>query len=305
MADPLDQDTIREHVTGLPDGRVRGPRTRAVFTVLSGEGRGQIYTMDGPVFVIGRAPDVDIAMLDDGLSRRHARVRRFGGMLCIEDLGSTNGTFVDGQPVRSQTRLTDGARIQLGKRAMLLFRLHDAVEHEMLCETHARTLLDPLTGIHNRAHLQQRLTWETARARQQDAPLSLLLLDIDHFKRINDTFGHAAGDEALRHVASWLAGAIREGDTVARFGGEEFAIVARGMDAQRAHRMGERIRELVAERAVPVADGALQLTVSVGVAHRAPGARTTSEALIEAADRALYASKAAGRNRVSSAPPPD
>ncbi len=298
-----EHDTFRDEAEELSGSVERGPRTEAVLTVLRGENPGALYTMDGPEAVIGRSPDVAIAIPDESLSRRHARIQRMGIAFAVEDLGSTNGTFIDGQRVRGLQPLEDGCRIFLGSRTVLHFRLHDRVELEAARTTRALTLRDPLTGAFNRRHLQERLWSEAAFAKRHNTPLSLILLDIDHFKVINDNHGHATGDAALRLIAQALTELTRQEDVLARFGGEEFALLARGIDRKGAIVLGERIRQSIAAQQLPVEQGTLTFTVSVGIAHSEGGNDADAQHMFEAADRALYAAKDAGRNNVSIAPP--
>lgn len=303
MSFPNEQDTIREEAGALSKSVSRGPRTRAVLTVLRGEGTGKLHIMEGKWLVIGRAPNVELSISDDALSRLHACIQRAEDGFVIEDLNSTNGTFVDGNPVQGHAPLSDGARIQLGSRAVLHFRLHDAVELGVVCEAHAQALRDPLTGVFNRRHFQDSLWAEVAFARRHRTPLSLLLLDIDHFKRINDEHGHATGDAALQLLAGKLSSLTREEDTLARYGGEEFALVARGISRAEVLNLAERIRQLIERQRIPAKSGFVDFTVSIGVAHWPAGEGNSAQALLEAADEALYESKRAGRNSVSIAPP--
>lgn len=165
-------------------------------------------------------------------------------------------------------------------------------------------LTDYLTGWHNRRFLQLRLREELARAQRQGSALSLLMLDLDQFKQINDGCGHLAGDEALREVAARVESQVRASDTAARFGGDEFAVLMPGADAAQAGRLAERIRAAVAHGPVEAGPGIeLPVTVSIGVASlRAPPAsgdlKALAEHLVAEADAALYRAKAAGRNRV-------
>jgi diguanylate cyclase (GGDEF)-like protein len=177
------------------------------------------------------------------------------------------------------------------------------VELQSVRQTHALTVRDPLTGAFNRRHLQDRLSAEAAYASRHDTPLALLLLDIDHFKRINDTHGHAAGDEALRMLSMLLTKLARCEDVVARFGGEEFALVVRGIDTQGTLALAERARREVALQRLQTETGTVSFTVSIGIAHCEHGDGSPAQRMFEAADRALYAAKGAGRNRVSLAPP--
>jgi diguanylate cyclase (GGDEF)-like protein len=220
----------------------------------------------------------------------------------LEDLGSTNGTFVDGVRISGVHALEDGCRVHLGTRTVLHFRLYDAVELAAACESYALTVRDPLTGVYNRRYLQDRLWSEAAYCRRHGTPLSLILLDIDHFKNINDVYGHAVGDDALRTLASTLLQLTRQEDVLARYGGEEFAVIARGIDRQSSLAFAERIRRSVEAQRIAVASGLVTFTVSLGVAHSESGDDSDVQALMETADRALYAAKEAGRNRISIAP---
>jgi len=165
--------------------------------------------------------------------------------------------------------------------------------------------IDSLTGIANRRHFDRVLDRELRRARREGRPLSLVFLDIDEFKRFNDTYGHARGDEVLRRVARALDETFRRGgDLVARYGGEEFAVLLPGLDTRRAGLYAERLRRRIWRLAIgysasPVSD---RVTISAGVATIAPRAHDTAQALLKAADEALYRAKCLGRNRIATAP---
>ncbi|HKU45032.1 MAG TPA: GGDEF domain-containing protein [Polyangiales bacterium] len=170
------------------------------------------------------------------------------------------------------------------------------------CASDALTVRDPLTGIYNRRYLQERLWSEAAYSRRHATALAVIMLDIDHFKRINDHHGHGVGDDALRALANTLSELTRREDVLARYGGEEFALIARGMDRGETLALAERIRCQVADRRVPLTHGSVSFTVSVGVAHSENGEGADADRLLESADRALYAAKYAGRNLVMMAP---
>ena len=297
-------DTQRIHRrTGELESVAPGPRDRAVLTVLRGPNPGFIFALNNTPVIMGRGGEAQVMISDEGLSRRHARIARVDHGYQIEDLGSTNGTYVNGQRVRQAHGLQDGDRIELGCATLLRFALHDAVEHEAARRTHELTIQDPLTRLINRRHLQDRLSGEIAYANRHHAPLAVLLVDVDQFKRINDEHGHGAGDAVLRAIAGVLATVVREEDVVARYGGEEFIVLARGIGNRGAHAFGERLREAIARLVVPVQGTVIRVTASVGVACTSGDDSCSAESLVRAADDALYAAKGAGRNRVESSVP--
>jgi diguanylate cyclase (GGDEF)-like protein len=157
---------------------------------------------------------------------------------------------------------------------------------------------DALTRLHNRRSLDERLRTEFERHRRYGHPMSLLLLDIDHFKVINDTYGHQAGDAVLRELADVLRNAIRTTDFVARYGGEEFVIILPHTEEAQGHMLAERLRHCIEQCQVQHHGVQLSATVSIGVAGFRPGAFANVEELVREADRALYLAKANGRNLV-------
>jgi len=303
---PSFDDTVPDAEGELSSSVQRGPRSEGALTVLRGPNEGALFFVESSGVVIGRSPDVEVPIPDDTLSRQHARITRIGNVFAIEDMGSTNGTSVDGEPTDGVSPLEDGSRIHLGKRTVLHFRLHDRVEMETVQQTQDQVQRDALTGLFNRRHLQQRFWSEVAFSQRHGSSLSLLLLDVDRFKQINDGFGHPAGDAVLRLLAEELTELTREEDVIARYGGEEFALVARGISLAQTMQLAERIREAMATKRVPVegAEGAeVTFTVSIGVAHTSGEDVPTPQEMFASADRALYASKDGGRNQISLAPP--
>lgn len=182
---------------------------------------------------------------------------------------------------------------ELARQALERRRLQDTIG-----ELTELSLRDALTGLYNRRGLLERLVEELARARRYASPLSLLMVDIDHFKRINDTHGHATGDMAISHVARILVRGRRISDIVARYGGEELVVLLPHTTVPGALSVAERLRTQIQSTPYRTLDGQDLLTVSIGVAEFEPSMRDPSD-LLQAADRALYASKRSGRNRVS------
>lgn len=164
--------------------------------------------------------------------------------------------------------------------------------------------VDALTGIANRRHFDRSLDREVRRARREGRPLSLIFLDLDEFKRFNDSYGHPRGDEVLRHVAQTLNETFRRGgDFVARYGGEEFAVVLPDVDARRAALYAERLRRRIWQLAIPYGNSSSgdRVTISGGVATIAPRMKVSADQLLRAADKALYRAKCLGRNQIASA----
>jgi diguanylate cyclase (GGDEF)-like protein len=190
------------------------------------------------------------------------------------------------------------ARLRTGQRILelqeQLLAAQDALRHEA---SH-----DHLTGLWNRAVILDRLGQELARCRREAKAVGVLMVDVDHFKRVNDAHGHPAGDAVLREVSRRLAAAVRPYDTVGRYGGEEFLLVLAECDAARTAQLGERLRLAVADTTVPLPDGPVEVTISVGGAATGEPAVADGAGLVRAADAALYRAKAAGRNRVEMAP---
>ena len=276
-----------------------GKKDRCMLTMLAGPTPGSILTLDTEEeLVLGRDASPTGNIQDPGLSRRHARLFRKEGAFYIEDLGSTNGTFVGGKQLHAPQLLREGDRIQMGRTVLLRFQLQDAFEQEAARRLYELAVRDPLTHTHNRRYFDERLQGEFAFAARHATKLSLLMLDVDHFKKVNDTFGHPAGDAVLRVVAATMQRILRTENLLARYGGEEFCVIARGIDSTNAMILAERLRRTLANLALPWEGDTIRITVSVGIATlTVAGDYPSGDALVAAADEALYAAKEGGRNR--------
>ena len=270
---------------------------RACVTILTGTAAGHLFKC-GKSITMGRSPQAELRLDDDGISRHHARIRSETGRSWVQDLDSRNGTFVNGERITGDVELRDGDKIQVGRGTVLRFGFQDALDESFHENLLSSALRDGLTKLFNKRYLMDRLDSELKFAQRHETSLSLLLLDIDHFKKVNDTHGHLAGDAVLVHLAQILLKAVRNEDVVARFGGEEFAIILRAIGIEPAVQMAERLRRLVEAAGVTGATGELKTTISIGVAGFPSTAAQTPEQLVEAADQALYRAKRDGRNRV-------
>ncbi len=290
-----DKTTVVE-TTVLSSAPRPGGARAAYFVVIAGAEAGRMYKIDETETIIGRAMEAGIRIVDDGVSRRHAKVQRDGeSRIAVVDLGSTNGTYVNGARI-NQAVLTDGDKIQIGTTTILKFSYQDSVEEDFLRRQYESATRDVLTGCFNKKYFLDHVFTEFAFARRHGKPLSLALCDIDHFKRINDTYGHPCGDDILKSVAQVMAKSVRAEDTLARWGGEEFALIMRDTQAEQAFIAAERIRRALEGAEFPFEGEALRVTVSIGVATWAEGNMTLDQ-LVKQADDLLYDAKRKGRNR--------
>jgi two-component system cell cycle response regulator len=281
--------------------RAQSRRDRAYLMVIAGDNLGQMFAISGAESIIGRAAGSTFRLQDDGVSRRHARLILQDGQVSVEDLNSVNGILVNGRRV-ARSVLNDGDKIQVGSTTILKFTYADRLEEAYQAKMFEAALRDGLTKAYSKRYLLERIPMEIAYARRHAAPLSLIMIDLDHFKNVNDHHGHPAGDYVLVALTQGIARALRTEDLFARYGGEEFAILCRGTGLEDATLLCERLRGFV-ESAVVEYDGKrIPVTISLGVAAfvEQPDAATK---LLAAADAALYEAKEGGRNRVVKAGP--
>lgn len=269
----------------------------ACLVVIRGAGTGNKILLNRDSLVIGRADDADLQLPKAGVSRRHAIVERQGEHeFRIKDLGSTNGTYINAGRVEEAV-LKDQDVIAIGE-TRLKFLAADSPEQPYYEALYSQAQLDKALQVYNKHYFLTRLEEELRRHRVIGAPLSLVMLDVDHFKRLNDTYGHLVGDAALVHLVSLVKGRIRDSDVFCRYGGEEFALILPQTPTQQALEVAEQLRALVANAPLQHADKVINMTISLGISDAADLA-TVPEAMIQRADRALYHAKRTGRNRVA------
>jgi diguanylate cyclase (GGDEF)-like protein len=267
-----------------------------VYIYPTGPRMGTRYPLADHPVLIGRTEDCEVQNLDPSVSRCHARIeRREDGRYWVTDLGSTNGTFVN-HALQRDAVLKDGDYLRAGD-CIYRFLGGGNLEAHYHEEIYRLAVVDGLTLAHNRRALNECLDREVTRAARHGRPLSVAVIDIDHFKSVNDRMGHLAGDLALRELCARVRSIIRQDEMLARYGGEEFVVVLPEAGLSGAVRAAERFRAVVEGRPFVFNDKSYPLTVSVGVAALT-GEQDTAKNLLERADRNLYEAKRSGRNRV-------
>ncbi|AKU95223.1 response regulator/GGDEF domain protein [Labilithrix luteola] len=297
---PADDEPEATRITSLSslESELRARRQQhAYVVVLQGSNVGEMFKIEGPETVIGRAMTVQVRLNDDGISRRHCRVLQIGGQVIIEDLGSANGTLVNGEMVQHQA-LNDGDKIRLGATTMLKFTYQDKLDETFQQQMYDAALRDGLTRTYNKKFFLDRLETEFSYSKRHRTMLSLVMFDVDHFKRINDTYGHLAGDAVLVLLARTAQATVRQEDVLARYGGEEFAIICRGTPLLNAGVFAERLRMAVEQTSFEYGGVRLPVNISVGVTALPEVNVNSPVELIAHCDEALYEAKRSGRNRV-------
>ena len=232
-------DTTQHDVKTI---RGSNERLKPVVTVVSGLQIGKTLMLEEQFTVVGCDTCADLMLIDSGISRQHAEFEcRTDGRVILHDLDSTYGIRVNGNAV-SEAQLGSGDKIQVGPETILKFRVEDPEEVEARVQQYERSIRDDLTGIHNRRYFAVTLERELSYIQRRNTVSSLVLLDIDHFKGVNDRFGHRCDDQVLKLLTKTISNYIREEDVFARWGGEEFVLLLRGMDRELAHTVAERIR---------------------------------------------------------------
>jgi two-component system cell cycle response regulator len=276
-------------------------RQSAYLIVIRGGIPGTMLRVGSEPTSLGRSADNTFPLDDMTVSRRHAAVQMDArGLVTLTDEGSTNGTFLNGSRLVAGRTVTieEGDRIQLGSGVVMkLVRLDSSDEHFQK-EMFERTVRDGLTGVYNRTYFLNQLAGLTARHAAQGIGLAILMVDVDHFKRVNDRYGHLVGDIVLREVSGVIRESTRSEDLVARYGGEEFIAALPIGSPELATERAERIRSSVSSRRIRAGGSEIRVTVSIGVAYGSPHRPIGEIPLIEAADEALYQAKAEGRNCV-------
>ncbi len=275
------------------------PASRAsAMVVIYGDDLGRKFDLSKSSTVIGRAGKADILVDHDAVSRNHAKLLLDGNTVRLKDLGSTNGSYVNDEPIEGEITLRNGDLIKIG-RTIFKFIAGGNIEAAYHDEVYRLTTVDGLTQAFNRRYFEDALEREISRCHRYARALALLLIDLDRFKAVNDDFGHLAGDHVLKCVASTIRGRTRREDILARYGGEEFCILLPEVDLKGAVALAEKTRRFVEKEKFEFDGHVIPVTVSIGVAALTDNLREGKD-LIKAADERLFAAKKGGRNRVTS-----
>jgi diguanylate cyclase (GGDEF)-like protein len=295
--DRTDRDDERDTTqrTELSAGPRRSGLHSACVVVIHGEGLGKRIDVDEKPIIVGRSQECDLHIPHPSVSRQHCSIWRDAEGYRVRDLGSTNRTRVNEQRIDG-AMLADGDHITIGE-TILKFISHASVEARYHEEVYQLATHDALTELCNRRHFLELLDKEIARAERHARPLALAIVDVDHFKRVNDEHGHIAGDGVLKRIAEVLRAHVRGEDIAARIGGEEFAVLLPEESPAAARAFAEQLREAIAAETFAPGGVPRRMTVSIGLADLS-ATRATRSALMRAADEALYAAKEGGRNLV-------
>jgi len=294
----------------LPADPPTSHERRPALVFMRGEQLAAPIPLERNEVILGRALEADVRVNDARASRLHARIRiehdaeKNASRYRLTDLGSTNGTLLNGQPV-TEAFLQHGDKLNIGEH-LIRFDLLDDFDREFQRQLYRLIAHDELTGLLTSKSFFSELRREAARAESEGRPFCVLMMDLDHFKRVNDTCGHLVGSQTLEEIGGLITRALRAGDVAARFGGEEFAAFLLDADCTQALVAAERVRSAIEEHAFSATrrtsasdeNRTLRITISIGVAAYPDDARDPIE-LIELADTALYHAKQSGRNRVS------
>lgn len=288
-----DQETLKREIQ-------RAKEQDACLIIIRGSPQGHRFFLTQPEMSIGRDPSADITLMDQGISRKHAIISKSSdGNMLLEDLNSSNGTFINDK------RMKPGEKAALAKEDMIrlgnmILKFLPAGEIEILFYGNLGSAAhhDPLTGIYNKGYLLEALDAEFKRAKALHTDFSVLFFDLDHFKKVNDTYGHDAGDYVLKEFSHLVrTNFLKPKDVFARYGGEEFVILLSKTNATLAAELAEKIRSAVEANAFIYEGKRMPITTSLGVAELRTDIES-AQTLLKHADKALYTAKSQGRNRV-------
>ena len=276
----------------------------ACVVVINGSNLGRKYSL-ATTTVIGRSSICEIQVDEESVSRNHAKIVNHVGRLILRDLGSTNGTYLNDKVIGEDVLLEDGDQIKIG-HTILKFLSSSNIEQAYYEAIYRMMTIDGLTETFNKRYFKEVMEQEVSRGLRYARDLALIMMDLDHFKNVNDTYGHLAGDHVLKQCAKHMQSVIRRHDTLARYGGEEFILLLPEVDKSGAMVIGEKIRSMIESASFVFHNTEIKVTVSLGVADIKEHSSLLDfssdsfdiDALIELADTRLYVAKRRGRNQV-------
>lgn len=298
-----DEPITEQFELPTPEAPKAVTRDRGVFVRVDGPANGQVFALEGAELVIGRSQSAGLRVQDEGVSRRHALLIHTRGHYFIQDLESANGTFLEGRRVK-RAPLMEGDLIQLGPHASFRFCMMDQKQERAMMRLYEETTVDALTRVHNRRFMDKRFDEELAYALRHGTELSIVLIDLDYFKHVNDRHGHVSGDLVLRRIAEVIADQLRIEDVIARYAGGQFLLLLRGITQSGAKALAERVRHAVQNTPLGIGRVKLRVTVSGacaslgGCASLGSGASQTKEDLLAQVDERLRRAKHDGRNQI-------
>ncbi|MEZ4741733.1 MAG: GGDEF domain-containing protein [Bdellovibrionota bacterium] len=300
-----DDKTVIAEPGSFSDFGSNNKKRHACLVQYSGAGLGKRYMLDGSEVSIGRSPNANIYLNEQSVSRDHARFHLRESSVEVEDKGSSNGTYVNDERISTKVSLRDGDIIRLGTILLKYFDSNN-IDGIIQDKIYRMATIDVLTQVFNRQYLFEALTSEFRVSQSYNSPLSIIYYDLDHFKKVNDTYGHTPGDEILKTSCNIVKKVIRKDDIFGRVGGEEFVVVLPRTNREAASELAEKIRcahEGYVFRLEYEDNGTKKVinhkqTISAGVAQFSVE-MSQPEELIDIADKKLYMSKETGRNRVT------
>jgi diguanylate cyclase (GGDEF)-like protein len=291
-----DDPDIKTRVTPLEDLKPLRGGNDCIVIIYSSDSRslGKRFVLERDLLTLGRGQENVVVLDNDSVSRRHCRIEKRNAAWYVVDLDSTNGTYVNDEQVK-EYQLRRGDQMKVGDTIFKFLSGSDleAQYHETI---YNMTIVDGLTQAHNKRYLLETLEREIPRGRRHGRPLSVVMFDIDFFKKINDTYGHLAGDYVLKELSTLIKRRLRPDDVFARYGGEEFAALLPETPLEGAGAIAEDLRRRVQEKQFVFEGESIPVTISMGCAELKPDNDSTS--FLKAADDKLYEAKRGGRNRV-------
>lgn len=282
--------------TGAEDLLKQSKEPDPALIAIQGEMLGRVFRLKDGLSGIGRHTDNAIIVNQRAVSGKHAKIKREGNLVILEDLQSTNGTILNAAKIDRPVVLQQNDIVKVGSSVFKYVENH--LETAFTESLHQKGTTDELTGVHNKAYLQQALG-QSIEVAKGGFPLSIIIFDLDHFKKVNDVHGHLAGDFVLKETCRVIKeSVVRTDDTLGRFGGEEFVLIMPDAKLSVAEGVAERIRATLEQHKFEFGGKVIPVTASLGVSSWVPSIKTADD-LIEEADQLLYQSKKEGRNRVT------